>query len=65
MVNSSFKNHQWWKECVVFQVYPASFKDTNGDGWGDVNGITEKLDYLKELGIDVVWTSPSTHMHYK
>lgn len=42
------------------QIYPASFLDTNGDGWGDVNGITAKLDYLKELGVDVVWTSPST-----
>lgn len=48
----------WWKESVVYQVYPRSFKDSNGDGIGDLNGITEKLDYLKELGIDVIWLSP-------
>lgn len=49
---------KWWKECVVYQIYPRSFKDSNGDGIGDLNGITEKLDYLKELGIDVIWLSP-------
>lgn len=48
----------WWKEAVVYQIYPRSFKDSNGDGIGDLNGITEKLDYLKELGIDVIWLSP-------
>ena len=48
----------WWKECVVYQIYPRSFCDSNGDGIGDLNGITEKLDYLKELGVDVVWLSP-------
>ena len=48
----------WWKESVVYQIYPRSFKDSNGDGIGDLNGITEKLDYLKELGIDVIWLSP-------
>ncbi|WP_010095307.1 glycoside hydrolase family 13 protein [Ornithinibacillus scapharcae] len=49
---------QWWKESVVYQIYPRSFKDSNGDGIGDIKGITEKLDYLKELGIDVIWLSP-------
>lgn len=49
---------RWWKESVVYQIYPRSFKDSNGDGIGDLNGITEKLDYLKELGIDVIWLSP-------
>lgn len=49
---------QWWKESVVYQIYPRSFMDSNGDGIGDLNGITEKLDYLKELGIDVIWLSP-------
>jgi len=48
----------WWKESVVYQIYPRSFKDSNGDGIGDLKGITEKLDYLKELGVDVVWLSP-------
>ncbi len=48
----------WWKESVVYQIYPRSFNDSNGDGIGDLNGITEKLDYLKELGIDVIWLSP-------
>ena len=48
----------WWKESVVYQIYPRSFKDSNGDGIGDLNGITGKLDYLKELGIDVIWLSP-------
>ena len=49
---------RWWKESVVYQIYPRSFKDSNGDGIGDLRGIIEKLDYLKELGIDVVWLSP-------
>ncbi|HEY9575676.1 MAG TPA: alpha-glucosidase [Lachnospiraceae bacterium] len=48
----------WWKESVVYQIYPRSFCDSNGDGIGDLNGITSKLDYLKELGIDVIWLSP-------
>ena len=48
----------WWKEAVVYQIYPRSFMDSNGDGIGDINGITEKLGYLKELGIDVIWISP-------
>lgn len=48
----------WWKESVVYQIYPRSFCDSNGDGIGDLNGITGKLDYLKELGIDVIWLSP-------
>ena len=49
---------RWWKESVVYQIYPRSFCDSNGDGLGDLNGITGKLDYLKELGIDVIWLSP-------
>ena len=49
---------KWWKECVVYQIYPRSFCDSNGDGIGDIKGITSKLDYLKELGIDVIWLSP-------
>jgi len=48
----------WWKECVFYQIYPRSFKDSNGDGIGDLNGITEKLDYLKWLGVGAVWLNP-------
>lgn len=48
----------WWKKSVVYQIYPRSFCDSNGDGIGDLNGITGKLDYLKELGADVIWLSP-------
>lgn len=48
----------WWKEAVVYQVYPRSFADSNGDGIGDLNGITAHLDYLKALGVDVIWCSP-------
>jgi len=51
-------NKAWWKEAVVYQIYPRSFMDSNGDGIGDINGITEKLEYLQELGIDVIWLSP-------
>jgi glycosidase len=49
---------KWWKEAVVYQIYPKSFKDSNGDGFGDLNGITEKLDYIKDLGADVIWLCP-------
>ncbi|WP_044895036.1 glycoside hydrolase family 13 protein [Bacillus alveayuensis] len=49
---------QWWKEAVVYQIYPRSFKDSNGDGIGDIQGIISKLDYLKDLGVDVIWLSP-------
>jgi oligo-1,6-glucosidase len=48
----------WWKEAVVYQIYPRSFKDANGDGVGDLRGIIEKLDHLKELGVDAVWLNP-------
>lgn len=48
----------WWKEAVVYQIYPRSFMDSNGDGIGDLNGITEKMGYLEKLGIDVIWLSP-------
>lgn len=48
----------WWQEVVVYQIYPRSFKDSNGDGIGDIGGIIEKLDYLKKLGIGAIWLSP-------
>ncbi|MBI0578783.1 alpha-glucosidase [Neobacillus cucumis] len=51
-------NKLWWKEAVAYQIYPRSFMDSNGDGIGDIQGIIAKLDYLKELGIDVIWVCP-------
>ena len=54
----SIPNRKWWKEAVVYQVYPRSFKDSDGDGVGDLKGVTSKLDYIKSLGVDVVWLNP-------
>ena len=51
-------SRNWWKEAVVYQIYVRSFKDSNGDGIGDLRGILEKLDYLKYLGVDVLWLTP-------
>lgn len=52
------KQTKWWKNAVVYQIYPRSFQDSDGDGIGDIPGIISRLDYLKELGIDVIWLSP-------
>jgi oligo-1,6-glucosidase len=67
--SSGMTDRKWWKESVVYQIYPRSFKDSDGDGIGDLNGIIEKLDYVKSLGIDVIWlnpiyTSPNTDNGY-
>ncbi|MBP1962642.1 glycoside hydrolase family 13 protein [Paenibacillus aceris] len=51
-------NRTWWKESVVYQIYPRSFQDSNGDGIGDIPGIISRLDYLKKLGVDIIWLSP-------
>ena len=48
----------WWKQAVVYQIYPRSFKDTTGSGLGDIKGVTEKIGYLKDLGVDAIWLSP-------
>ncbi|MGA8594244.1 MAG: alpha-glucosidase [Bryobacteraceae bacterium] len=48
----------WWKHAVIYEIYPRSFQDSNGDGIGDLNGITERLDYLKDLGVDAIWIAP-------
>ncbi|MGX8728850.1 MAG: alpha-amylase family glycosyl hydrolase, partial [Lachnospiraceae bacterium] len=48
----------WWKEAVIYQIYPRSFQDSDGDGVGDLPGITKRLPYIKELGADVIWLSP-------
>lgn len=53
-----YKDYLWWHKGVVYQVYPRSYKDSDGDGIGDLRGIIEKLDYIKDLGIDAVWVSP-------
>lgn len=52
------RNHTWWKEGVVYQIYPRSFKDTTGNGLGDIDGIIEKLDYIKSLGLNMIWICP-------
>jgi len=49
---------KWWKEGVVYQIYPRSFMDSNGDGIGDIRGILEKLDYIQHLGVNIVWLNP-------
>ena len=51
-------DRKWWKEAVFYQIYPRSFYDSNGDGIGDLKGITEKLPYLKNLGVTAVWICP-------
>ncbi len=56
--SENIPDRKWWKESVVYQIYPRSFKDTNGDGVGDLRGIIEKLDYIKSLGVTAVWLNP-------
>ena len=55
---SAAEARDWWKNAVIYEIYPRSYQDTNGDGVGDLNGITERLDYLKELGVDAIWLTP-------
>src|SRR5579859_5896879 len=52
------EGHQWWQHAVFYELYPRSFADSNNDGIGDLNGITSKLDYLKDLGVDAIWITP-------
>lgn len=52
------EEHEWWKDAVVYQIYPRSFQDSNGDGVGDLQGILRRLDYIAELGANVIWLCP-------
>jgi len=52
------KEYSWWQKTVVYQIYPRSFRDTTGNGIGDLQGIIEKLDYLEDLGVETIWFSP-------
>lgn len=58
MTQEGRANYQWWQEGIIYQIYPRSFQDSNGDGVGDLRGILQRLDYLKELGVTAVWLSP-------
>ncbi len=57
-MNAAERPRPWWQGAVIYQIYPASFLDTNGDGWGDLPGITDRLDYIAGLGVDAIWLSP-------
>ena len=59
---SKNNNEKWWKKAVVYQIYPKSFQDSNGDGFGDLQGIIKRLDYLETLGINAIWLSPVLHI---
>ena len=56
--NNHVSEEKWWKRSVIYQIYPRSFCDGNGDGIGDLEGIISKLDYLEQLGVDAIWLSP-------
>ena len=57
-ISNSASEQDWWKNAVIYEIYPRSFQDSNGDGVGDLNGITQRLDYLRDLGVDAIWLSP-------
>jgi hypothetical protein len=59
MAGSTADPHQtWWKQAVVYQIFPSSFKDSNGDGIGDLQGIISKIDHIASIGVDAIWLSP-------
>jgi alpha-glucosidase len=58
LLHAATSDDVWWKHAVIYEIYPRSFQDSNGDGVGDLNGITQRLDYLKDLGIDAIWIAP-------
>jgi alpha-glucosidase len=58
LLRAQSQGEVWWKHAVIYEIYPRSFQDSNGDGVGDLNGITQRLDYLKDLGVDAIWIAP-------
>jgi oligo-1,6-glucosidase len=58
MTEMSSTSRPWWKDATVYQIYPASFNDSNDDGTGDIPGIIQKLDYIQSLGVEVIWVCP-------
>src|ERR1700757_1921363 len=58
VTNSASASQPWWKNAVIYEIYPRSFQDSNGDGIGDLNGITSRLDYLQSLGVNAIWLTP-------
>ena len=62
---SNIGRQPWWKEAAIYQIYPASFNDSNDDGVGDIPGIIQKLDYIKSLGVDVIWVCPMLVLSFK
>ena len=58
MADSDFNGSKWWQTGVIYQIYPRSFQDSNGDGIGDLKGITARLEYVQALGVDAIWISP-------
>ena len=63
MTNNSLQERNWWKEGIIYQIYPRSFKDTSGNGVGDLQGIIQKLDYIESLGVTMVWLNPVSYTH--
>ena len=59
------QEEKWWEEAIIYQIYPRSFKDTNGDGIGDIEGLIQKLDYVKSLGVNTIWVNPMTRSAQK
>ncbi|MCF0224502.1 MAG: hypothetical protein HUK20_09540 [Fibrobacter sp.] len=57
-ISRDFQNRDWWKHTIAYEIYPSSFQDSDGDGFGDINGITSRLDYLRSLDVGALWLTP-------